>query len=1121
VTLRRGVLAVLLLLVLLPAWLLTTGTGLGFALYCAERLSGGAVTVRAAHGRLIGDVSIEGLTITTPAATVSVERADVNLRLTRLLLGRVQAERLAAQQVLVALHERAPDPRAERRPLTVRAPLRLAVEDGTLGDFRLRFANGREWALPEAQFAARWRDQWIVLARLQARTAEVGPVQLRGRLAIEDDLLQFEDFEITAPSPVRIEGAFALTPVEESALKLSWERLRWPEAGTLAGRLGWLRSPRGTLSVQGPWRRYTWQLEARAAGADIDGDVAAHGHGDFTMLALEDLRVAALEGTVAGRGTVAWSPALAMDLALQWQGLDPAARFPAWAGRLSGTAALQARWVGGKPQVEFDGRFVDSQLRGYPFALQTRGRTEQDTVRLHELAVQSGASALRAAGGLWPRLSLRGDLRSTDFGSIWAGLRGQGEAQFSVTGAPEAPRFDVRATARAPGFGAVGARTLALEADVGFTGHSQVTLRIDGLQAGVVLERVVLSGAGTRARHQATLTLAGAEGTAALDFAGGERGGTWRGQLTGATVTPTRDAPWRLEEPAALTAGLAGLRLEPACLGSTESRACADLDIAAAQQRIAFRIHQLALARLKPWLPPEWSMSGALSGTAAMQLRGGELAAVKVDLAGTAGTVAGDGVRLDYGPGVLRVQPDEDGRLHAVLDLAPAGGSVHGEVWISAGGALLDRPMLGDLRVRLPDLAWLPVLSPEIASAQGSIDADLSVSGSLRGPSLSGRLQVADGRVRLATPNIELTDITASFDRGRDAPLNAHLSAKSGDGQFTLDGVLKSMQPRAIGEFKLKGDNVLGFNTPELRAWITPDFTLALDGRTARLTGQLDVPRAEITPREIRSGGVGPSGDQVVVSHDDGGGGHALLIESEVRIVLGDKVRFEGLGLKTRLEGAITASDAVGRPTTGRGELRLIGGRYKAYGQDLLIEHGRLLFNGGLLTNPAIDFAAYRELPSSEATEISKVGLRARGTLEAPEFSLYSEPAMSQEEQLSWLVLGRSLDKSLAANQSGELNSAAASLGLTGGDLLAQRLAPRLGFDEVSVGAKPGETAELARLTIGKYLSPRLFLSYGVGLFQPGHFWRLQYDLSRRFKLVGESGLQQGGDVLYTIESGK
>jgi translocation and assembly module TamB len=75
-----------------------------------------------------------------------------------------------------------------------------------------------------------------------------------------------------------------------------------------------------------------------------------------------------------------------------------------------------------------------------------------------------------------------------------------------------------------------------------------------------------------------------------------------------------------------------------------------------------------------------------------------------------------------------------------------------------------------------------------------------------------------------------------------------------------------------------------------------------------------------------------------------------------------------------------------------------------------------------------------------------------------------------------------------------------------------------MGVDQVSVGAKPGETADLARFTIGKYLSPRLFVSYGVGLFQPGHYFRMQYDLTKRFKLVGESGAQQGGDILYTIE---
>jgi translocation and assembly module TamB len=1114
---KRALWVALAALALLPAWLLATEAGLRAGVALAERLSGGAVSVREAHGRLAGDVRLLGIEVATPAATVSIGQADVNLRLTRLLVGRVQAERLAVQQLGVTVHARAPEPAgAARRPLSVRAPLRLAVEDGEITGFTLRLASGREWTLPRAQFAARWRAEWIVIARLAADTREAGPVALRGRVAITDDLLQFEDFEVTQPSPLRIEGALALTQEEESALRLSWERLAWPGGA----RLGWLASPQGTLALEGPWRRYAWSLDARAVAADVAAEVDARGHGDLRSLALEDVRAGALGGTLRATGAVAWSPDLTTDLELAWQSLDPAQRFADWTGRLNGEATLHARW-GEAPQVEFDARLADSELRGYPLALQARGRTERDTVQLHELLAQTGASELRASGGLWPRLGLRGSLRSGDFGSLAAGLAGAGEAQFTAQGEPATARVTLRAGAQALAWRGLRAGSLALDASVSRAGRSEVTLRLQGAQAGIDLDEVVLTAAGTEARHALTFDARGAEGAATLALSGGMRRGEWHGELTRAALAPPGEAPFELEEPAATAFRRGALRLEPACLRGPGSRACVDLDLRAGAQRIAFRIDEFALARLKPWLPPDWAVSGTISGTAAVQLRDGELAALRADLAGSAGAIDGDGVRLEYGPGALRVLPDDDGRLNAVIELAPAGGSVHGDVWVTAGGALLDRPMLGDLRVKLPDLAWLPVLSPEIAAAQGSIDAELSVSGTLRGPSLAGRLQVADGRVRLATPGIELTDIAASFDRGRDAPLNAHLSAKSGDGQFTLDGVLRAMQPKLDGEFKLKGENVLGVNTSELRAWITPDLTLELDGRAARLTGELGVPRAEITPRRIRGGGIAPTGDQVVASADPQARDPGLQVESQVRIVLGDKVRFDGLGLKTRLEGAIAAHDEVGRPTTGRGELRLVGGRYKAYGQDLIIETGRLLFNGGPITDPAIDLQAYRELPANP--QMTRVGLRARGTLAAPEFSLYSDSsqAISQEEQLSWLVLGRSLSSTeTTTGQADQFNDARASLGLAGGDLVAQQLAPRLGLDEVSVGARPGETTELARLTIGKYLSPRLFLSYGVGLFQPGHFFRLQYDLSRRFKLQGESGLNQGGDLLYSVETG-
>ena len=60
--------------------------------------------------------------------------------------------------------------------------------------------------------------------------------------------------------------------------------------------------------------------------------------------------------------------------------------------------------------------------------------------------------------------------------------------------------------------------------------------------------------------------------------------------------------------------------------------------------------------------------------------------------------------------------------------------------------------------------------------------------------------------------------------------------------------------------------------------------------------------------------------------------------------------------------------------------------------------------------------------------------------------------------------------------------------------------------------------APLAMLTIGKYLSPKLFISYGVGLFQRGYSFKLQYDVGRGFKLQTETGVESGGDILYSIE---
>ncbi|QJX03279.1 hypothetical protein HML84_07145 [Alcanivorax sp. IO_7] len=69
-----------------------------------------------------------------------------------------------------------------------------------------------------------------------------------------------------------------------------------------------------------------------------------------------------------------------------------------------------------------------------------------------------------------------------------------------------------------------------------------------------------------------------------------------------------------------------------------------------------------------------------------------------------------------------------------------------------------------------------------------------------------------------------------------------------------------------------------------------------------------------------------------------------------VGVSLGDKVHFEGFGLTATLDGDLRVTQQPGQPAQLNGELVIVEGRYRAYGQNLAIENGRLLFQGRRIT---------------------------------------------------------------------------------------------------------------------------------------------------------------------------
>jgi len=182
-------------------------------------------------------------------------------------------------------------------------------------------------------------------------------------------------------------------------------------------------------------------------------------------------------------------------------------------------------------------------------------------------------------------------------------------------------------------------------------------------------------------------------------------------------------------------------------------------------------------------------------------------------------------------------------------------------------------------------------------------------------------------------------------------------------------------------------------------------------------------------------------------------------------------------------------------------ELSVAGGQYLAYARKLDIQRGRLIFNGGAVDNPGIDLRAQKEFPDVTA------GVNVRGTLQQPRMSFFSDPPLPQSQIVSLILAGGSLNSAQ--------NSSNAALG-QGAALLAAELGPRVGLPDVSLETDP--IANETSLVLGRYLSPRLYVSYGVSLTEQLNVFKMRYTLGDHWTIRSEMGTARGADLVYSID---
>jgi translocation and assembly module TamB len=300
---------------------------------------------------------------------------------------------------------------------------------------------------------------------------------------------------------------------------------------------------------------------------------------------------------------------------------------------------------------------------------------------------------------------------------------------------------------------------------------------------------------------------------------------------------------------------------------------------------------------------------------------------------------------------------------------------------------------------------------------------------------------------------------------------------------------------------RLQGQQLPVTVEPYAELEVAPDLTIRLVDDRLAVTGKVRVPKGKITVRELPPSTVKVSDDTVIVGQQTEEGKPPIAMAMDIDVEVGqERLSFNGFGLTANLLGHVHIGDNMDT----RGELNLADGRYRAYGQRLTIRRARLLF-AGPISQPYLDIEAIRQVDEVTA------GIRLSGSAEQPTTQIFSEPAMSQEQALSYLVLGRPLGTTGEDNNM--LAQAALGLGLAGSAGITGRLANNLGIEEFQLDTE-GSGNETSVVASGN-LTEKLSLRYGVGVFEPANTIALRYKLSKKVYLEAASGVASSLDIFY------
>ncbi|CAN7642070.1 translocation/assembly module TamB domain-containing protein [Pseudomonas brassicacearum] len=907
---------------------------------------------------------------------------------------------------------------------------------------------------------------------------------------------------------------------DQQSLKLSGQ-LDWREGLRAEAKVAWLDFPWHRLyplidEPQVTLRSFDGEVsytDGQYLGnfqAALDGPAGAFSlgspfSGDLTQIHLPQLKLAAGQGKAEGHLSLQFVEGIAWDTALQLSAINPAY----WLGELPGTLAgpLRSKGMMKNDRLDLDADLdLKGKLRGQPAVFQAKASGAGEQWKLSALDIRLGDNRINGSGSLQEKLTGQIDIKLARLAQLWPQLRGQVVGRVDVAGTLKAPQGKLGLQGTQLAFQDNRLQSLNLDAILDSAQRGKLDLKASGIRAGETsLGVLTVSGQGDIKRQALNLDLQGPQLDTTLALDGALDQGNWRGRLASGDVQAGGQA-WRLQAPAKLERLADGtLNVGAHCWRSGEASLCGEDQRLMPEPKLRYHLKQFPIESLAQWMPKDFAWQGRLNADLQLDLpASGPNGRILVDASG--GTLRirdkeGDKAQwLDFPYQTLtlnsRLTPK---RIDTDLNFV---GARLGELMLQAqiNPIPASKPISGSFRLTGLDLSVARPFVPMVETLTGHLNGSGTLSGGLLAPQVNGNLVLSDGEVSgpELPVSLEALQMRAAIT-GEAVQLNGNWkSGKSGQG--SLNGNIGWGDVLTMN-LALKGSQLPVTVEPYAVLDVAPDLNITMHGERLSIAGKVLVPKGEITIRELPPSTVKVSDDTVIVGHQTEEGKAPLAMAMDIDVIVGqDKLAFSGFGLTANVQGQVHIGDNMDT----RGELWLNDGRYRAYGQRLTVRRARLLF-AGPIDQPYLDIEAIRQ------TDDVIAGIRLSGSAEQPTTQIFSEPAMSQEQALSYLVLGRPL--STTGEDNNMLAQAALGLGLMGSSGVTTSLANNLGIEDFQLDTQGSGNA--TSVVASGNLSEKLSLRYGVGVFEPANTIALRYKLSKKVYLEAASGVASSLDIFY------